>query len=192
MRQEVSNYQSKLKELAGKQEDLIRDNLELKELCLYLDEERSGGGGGVCTECGGPSSLSPPIVPNGVTLAALARDEGDGSSRGSNDESEVSGSNLAEEMTVVRARENLYKQSGKMGLNDEVLLYIRNLEDRVGQLESGSEFPYKPVFPISAPSKPKEQVKEDEEEEVVRSKEEGGVRPESVSNAMKVLEVHED
>lgn len=52
-----------------------------------------------------------------MTLAALARDEGDGSSRGSNDESEVSGSNLVEEMTVVRARENLYKQSGKMGLN---------------------------------------------------------------------------
>ena len=79
-----------------------------------------------------------------------------------------------------------------MSISDEVLLYIRNLEDRVGQLESGSEFPYKPVFPIAAPSKPKEQVKEDEEEEVVRSKEEGGVRPESVSNAMKVLEVHED
>lgn len=74
----------------------------------------------MCTECGGPSSLSPPIVPNGVTLAALARDEGDGSSRGSNDESEVSGSNLAEEMTVVRARENLYKQSGKMGLNGKL------------------------------------------------------------------------
>merc|ERR1719490_556079 len=188
MRQEVSNYQSKLKELAGKQEDLIRDNLELKELCLYLDEERSGGGGGVCTECGAPSSLSPPI-PSGVTLAALARDEGDGSSRGSNDESEVSGSNLVEEMTVVRARENLYKQSGKMGLNDEVLLYIRNLEDRVGQLESGSEFPYKPVFPISAPSsKTKEQVEEDDDDDeadVLHSKEEGGVRPESVSNAMK-------
>ena len=30
MRQEVSNYQSKLKDLAGKQDDLIRDNLELK------------------------------------------------------------------------------------------------------------------------------------------------------------------
>jgi len=98
-------------------------------------------------------------------------------------------------MTVVRARENLYKQSGKMGLNDEVLLYIRNLEDRVGQLESGSEFPYKPVFPISPlSSKAKEQVEEDDEdeEEVVLCKEEGGVRPESVSNAMKVLEVHED
>ena len=80
-----------------------------------------------------------------------------------------------------------------MCISDEVLLYIRNLEDRVGQLESGSEFPYKPVFPISAPSKAKERVEEDEEEEEeVRSKEEGGVRPESVSNAMKVLEVHED
>lgn len=30
MRQEVSNYQSKLKDLAGKQEELIRDNMELK------------------------------------------------------------------------------------------------------------------------------------------------------------------
>ena len=80
-----------------------------------------------------------------------------------------------------------------MCISDEVLLYIRNLEDRVGQLESGSEFPYKPVFPISAPSKAKERVEEDEdEEEVVQSKDEGGVRPESVSNAMKVLEVHED
>ena len=32
----------------------------------------------------------------------------------------------------------------------------------------------------------------DDDEEVVHGKEEGGVRPESVSNAMKVLEVHED
>ena len=83
-----------------------------------------------------------------------------------------------------------------MSISDEVLLYIRNLEDRVGQLESGSEFPYKPVFPISAPSsKTKEQVEEDDDDDevdVLHSKEEGGVRPESVSNAMKVLEVHED
>ena len=81
-----------------------------------------------------------------------------------------------------------------LSISDEVLLYIRNLEDRVGQLESGSEFPYKPVFPISAPSsKTKEQVEEDDDEVgVLHSKEEGGVRPESVSNAMKVLEVHED
>ena len=79
----------------------------------------------------------------------------------------------------------------RVTVSDEVLLYIRNLEDRVGQLESGSEFPYKPVFPLPPPSKAKEE-EEEEEDGVMRSKEEGGVRPESVSNAMKVLEVHED
>jgi len=40
MRSEVSAYQEKLKELEGKQKDLISDNLDLKELCLFLDQER--------------------------------------------------------------------------------------------------------------------------------------------------------
>lgn len=40
MRSEVSAYQEKLKELEAKQKELISDNLELKELCLYLDQER--------------------------------------------------------------------------------------------------------------------------------------------------------
>lgn len=64
MRQEVSAYQNKLKELDSRQHELIKDNLELKELCLYLDEERSGN----CRSCG----------------AGLRRDEGDGSSSGTN------------------------------------------------------------------------------------------------------------
>lgn len=42
MRQEVSAYQNKLRQLDNKQQELIKDNLELKELCLYLDEERGG------------------------------------------------------------------------------------------------------------------------------------------------------
>merc|ERR1719150_3424601 len=41
MRQEVSNYQQKLKQLDGRQQELVRDNYELKDLCLYLDEERN-------------------------------------------------------------------------------------------------------------------------------------------------------
>ncbi|XP_023219946.1 coiled-coil domain-containing protein 85C-like [Centruroides sculpturatus] len=69
MRQEVSAYQTKLQELENKQQDLIRDNLELKELCLYLDEERSRG---ICGQCGGPL--------NG------RRDDGDGSSSSTNNE----------------------------------------------------------------------------------------------------------
>jgi CCDC85 family len=41
MRSEVQAYQNKLRQLDEKQQELIRDNLELKELCLYLDEERT-------------------------------------------------------------------------------------------------------------------------------------------------------
>lgn len=64
MRQEVAAYQAKLRELDDKQQELLRDNLELKELCLYLDEER----GGACAAC------------------AALRDDGDGSSSSTNAE----------------------------------------------------------------------------------------------------------
>jgi len=159
MRQEVSNYQTKLKDLAGKQDELIRDNLELKELCLYLDEERAGTVT-VCTDCGGP--CPPPHPP-----IQAVRDEGDGSSSSTNnDETETSASNLLEELNAINAREKLYLKGNKMGLNDEILAYIRNLEDRVKLLEAGSEY----------------QMREEQDQ---------GHRPQSVTNAMKVLQVHE-
>lgn len=68
MRSEVQAYQTKLRQLDEKQQELIRDNLELKELCLYLDEERSRGR--QCSNCGA----------NGGML----RDDGDGSSSSTN------------------------------------------------------------------------------------------------------------
>ena len=37
----MSNYQQKLKQLDGRQQELVRDNYELKDLCLYLDEEHN-------------------------------------------------------------------------------------------------------------------------------------------------------
>lgn len=59
--------QSKLRQLDDKQQELIRDNLELKELCLYLDEERANAlSNSVCTNC------------------ANIRDDGDGSSSSTN------------------------------------------------------------------------------------------------------------
>lgn len=69
MRSEVQAYQTKLRQLDEKQQELIRDNLELKELCLYLDEERSRNR--QCSNCG---------ATNGVLL----RDDGDGSSSSTN------------------------------------------------------------------------------------------------------------
>ncbi|GLD60962.1 coiled-coil domain containing 85A, like isoform X1, partial [Lates japonicus] len=44
MRKEVTLYLQKLKELELRQEEVIRENLELKELCLLLDEEKGVGG----------------------------------------------------------------------------------------------------------------------------------------------------
>ena len=37
-------YQKKLQQLDGKQQELVKDNFELKDLCLYLDEERNNPG----------------------------------------------------------------------------------------------------------------------------------------------------
>ncbi|XP_021412564.1 coiled-coil domain-containing protein 85A [Oncorhynchus mykiss] len=47
MRKEVTLYLQKLKELEVRQDEVVRENLDLKELCLLLDEEKGRGGGGV-------------------------------------------------------------------------------------------------------------------------------------------------
>ena len=65
--------QSKARQLDDKQQELIRDNLELKELCLYLDEERSNMNRAVlCSNCGS------------TTGNVALRDDGDGSSSSTN------------------------------------------------------------------------------------------------------------
>lgn len=46
MHKEVALYFQKLKELEVRQEEVLKENLELKELCVLLDEEKGGGGGG--------------------------------------------------------------------------------------------------------------------------------------------------
>jgi len=164
MRQEVSNYQTKLRDLDGKQQAMVKDNIELKELCLYLDEER--GNVTACSECGGP--VLPPVLPTDQP-PLHPRDEGDGSSSSTNpDDSEISTSNLADELNAVRAREELYNKQAaafnKSGLNDDVLLYIRSLERKLGLSPD-----------------PVEEVQGDS----------WGTRPQAVSNAFKVLSIQE-
>ncbi|XP_073751964.1 coiled-coil domain-containing protein 85C isoform X2 [Callorhinus ursinus] len=97
---EVARSQQKLRELEARQEALLRENLELKELVLMLDEERAalaGGGGGAGGGSGGgggggggagsrssidsQASLSGPLA--GGAAGAGARDVGDGSSTSS-------------------------------------------------------------------------------------------------------------
>ncbi|XP_049337604.1 coiled-coil domain-containing protein 85A isoform X2 [Astyanax mexicanus] len=89
MRKEVTLYLQKLKELEQRQEEVLKENLELRELCLMLDEEKGSGGTGVSVGTGAPagcrnsidsqSSLSHASVPG----PGLLRDVGDGSSTSS-------------------------------------------------------------------------------------------------------------
>ncbi|XP_053783836.1 coiled-coil domain-containing protein 85C isoform X5 [Desmodus rotundus] len=91
---EVARSQQKLRELEARQEALLRENLELKELVLLLDEERAalaggaggaggggGGGAGSRSSIDSQASLSGPLA--GGTAGTGARDVGDGSSTSS-------------------------------------------------------------------------------------------------------------
>lgn len=65
---------NKLRQLEQKQQELITDNLELKELCLYLDEERTlSRANALCSNCG---ATCPTVL--------HLRDDGDGSSSSTN------------------------------------------------------------------------------------------------------------
>ncbi|XP_034040331.1 LOW QUALITY PROTEIN: coiled-coil domain-containing protein 85A [Thalassophryne amazonica] len=95
MRKEVSIYLQKLKELEQRQIEVIRENVELKEVCLMLEEERAealatGGGGSIMAGRGGPgcrssidSQSSLTQLGGSVPAPGLLRDVGDGSSTSS-------------------------------------------------------------------------------------------------------------
>uniref|UniRef100_A0A8C6WX99 Coiled-coil domain containing 85A, like n=1 Tax=Neogobius melanostomus TaxID=47308 RepID=A0A8C6WX99_9GOBI len=90
MRKEVTLYLQKLKELEQRQEEVIRENMELKELCVMLDEEKgvaSGGGAGIGSGGGVGGCRNSIDSQNSLLLVPgqglLMRDVGDGSSTSS-------------------------------------------------------------------------------------------------------------
>ncbi|XP_028927497.1 coiled-coil domain-containing protein 85A [Ornithorhynchus anatinus] len=82
MHKEVALYLQKLKELEVKQEEVVKENLELKELCVMLDDEKGAG-----SRCSMASqvSLCQLTAPAAATSASgpYGRDVGDGSSTSS-------------------------------------------------------------------------------------------------------------
>ena len=165
MRQEVASYQTKLKQLEFRQQEMVKDNNELKELCLYLDEERSEMQQTPCLSCG--VTPSPPPMET-VGLQQPVRDEGDGSSSSTNaDEPHLPrhmnrlqslSSNLHQRVVQTGSQErlldvrrdhcsNLICQSDAIFiyfqdhspqrsiLAEQLLQYTRQLELRISQLE---------------------------------------------------------
>ncbi|KAG5684641.1 hypothetical protein PVAND_013861 [Polypedilum vanderplanki] len=122
MRSEVQAYQNKLRQLDEKQQELIRDNLELKELCLYLDEERSRNSV-LCGNCGAPSSGS------------LLRDDGDGSSSSTNADEPI---RYLSEYNNYKASSATSQTSQPVSATDQTLHYVRSLENKIRELEQGT------------------------------------------------------
>lgn len=130
MRQEVAAYQVKLRHLEAKQQHLIEDNMELKELCLYLDEERSGPNrlrdNSICRICG--TSTGSGNLPEELHR----RDEGDGSSSSTNaDENMITGNqNQTSYHRQLHQSNDQHLPPDQRSLN-----YIRQLEAKVKELE---------------------------------------------------------
>ncbi|XP_077906960.1 coiled-coil domain-containing protein 85C isoform X5 [Ictidomys tridecemlineatus] len=168
---EVARSQQKLRELEARQEALLRENLELKELVLLLDEERTAlaaaggaggsgaGGAGSRSSIDSQASLSGPLA--GGAAGAGARDVGDGSSTssagsgGSPDHHHhvppallSSGPHKAPDGKAGATRRSLddlsappHHRSIPNGLHDASSTYIRQLETKVKLLEGDKLLP---------------------------------------------------
>ncbi|XP_060221111.1 coiled-coil domain-containing protein 85A isoform X4 [Meriones unguiculatus] len=79
MHKEVALYLQKLKELEAKQEEVVKENMELKELCVLLDEEKGAGCAGSRCSIDSQASLCQLVA----SAAPYVRDVGDGSSTSS-------------------------------------------------------------------------------------------------------------
>lgn len=175
MRSEVSAYQEKLKDLEMRQEELISDNNELKELCLFLDQER--------------------------LRFSQTRDEGDGSSNstiaGNEDTAAVTD---GIELLPLNQLQQQETEDARVERTED---YIRQLEDQIRHLEdekrriaqpsegNGADGYLRtptnenPEFTITRRVGPDGNQPEDDSQGTSPNK------PEAVVHAMKVLEVHE-
>lgn len=145
MWKEVGTYMMKLKELEANQESVLRENCELKEIILMLDEERNGAGSRSSIDS--QSSLT---NLNGGT--GTVRDVGDGSSTSSTGSAgspdhhnhnhihkPTTENNNKMGPTMRRSMDDLsaphHHRSIPNGLNDSSSNYIRQLETKVRILE---------------------------------------------------------
>lgn len=145
MWKEVGSYQQKLKELESKQEALVRDNLELKEIVLMLDEERNGAGS--------RSSIDSQNSLTNLNGGSGARDVGDGSSTSSTGSAGSPDHHHHHHHhpkpvenkagTVRRSADDLstlpHHRSIPNGLNDTSKNYINQLETKVKLLEDDNK-----------------------------------------------------
>lgn len=123
MRHEVSTYATKLTLLENKQFELVRENFELKQLCLMLDNAIQARDDGASLISGSNNEMVYDGAVGGATVDGSSRtgqatdgsrNDGHGSRTGSPSKSSV---------------------SNKMVISQQILEYIRTLELKIQQLE---------------------------------------------------------
>ncbi|XP_055496083.1 coiled-coil domain-containing protein 85C-A isoform X3 [Leucoraja erinacea] len=132
---EVGGYQQKLGELESRQDALLGENLELKEIALMLDEERSGAGS--------RSSIDSQTSLSNLNGGSGPRDLGDGSSTssaGSPDHHHPPRAADKPAPPLKSSSDDLtipphHHRSIPNGLNDSASVYVRQLENKVKFLE---------------------------------------------------------
>ncbi|RWS07534.1 coiled-coil domain-containing protein 85C-like protein [Dinothrombium tinctorium] len=106
MRHEVKNYSTKLSQLETKQFELVRENFELKQLCLLLDN------------------------------AIATRENGDGSTSSSNmDDVRTTTESNSNCNNSLSTNNHSSQQQHRVILSQQILEYIRSLEAKITQLE---------------------------------------------------------
>ncbi|XP_016125397.1 coiled-coil domain-containing protein 85C-A-like [Sinocyclocheilus grahami] len=144
MWKEVGMFQQKLKDLETNQESVTRENVELKEIILMLDDERNGAGSRNSIDS--QSSLT-----NLNGGSATVRDVGDGSSTSStgsagspdHHHSHILKPSEGKIMSIRRSMDDLSTnhlvRSIPTGLNDSSSSYICQLETKVRILEDDNK-----------------------------------------------------
>ncbi|XP_078418272.1 coiled-coil domain-containing protein 85C-A isoform X9 [Cetorhinus maximus] len=144
MWKEVATYQQKLRELEAKQEALLKENLELKEIALMLDEERN--------DAGSRSSIDSQTSLTHLNGGSGTRDVGDGSSTSSTGSAGSPDHHhhhhhhhkaVDKGAPSKRSTDDLsgppHHRSIPNGLNDPASAYIRQLESKVKLLEEDNK-----------------------------------------------------
>ncbi|XP_041070772.1 coiled-coil domain-containing protein 85C-like isoform X7 [Carcharodon carcharias] len=190
MWKEVATYQQKLRELEAKQEALLKENLELKEIALMLDEERN--------DAGSRSSIDSQTSLTHLNGGSGTRDVGDGSSTSSTG-SAGSPDHHHHHKAVdkgapsKRSTDDLsgppHHRSIPNGLNDPASAYIRQLESKVKLLEEDNKILSQLAGRNNSPRNFAQDCSPEHSSHLSSLNSGRSVRP---SYAIKVLEVHDN
>ncbi|XP_074596062.1 coiled-coil domain-containing protein 85 [Brevipalpus obovatus] len=162
---EITNYSNKLAQLEGKQLELVKENLQLKQLCLLLDNELTSQerNGPVQHPLSPQTSMSSDSLPSANTTKQSLYN---------------STTNMGSDSSV--------SSQNRMTLSLQILEYVRSLEEHIKFLENGSSTVHNRASPPTALA-----VDQPNDSLIMNQDLRRPACPQSLLKAMKVFRIHE-